>query len=68
MPDSRVSLGTVVLSLVAAVVVAALVYVFWPNEERIIRARLIDIASILTVPANEAVYAILKPHRFGSVH
>jgi hypothetical protein len=54
MANSRVSLGTVVLSLVTAVVVAALVYVFWPNQERIIRARLIDIASILTVPANEA--------------
>jgi len=54
MAESRVSLGTVILSLVAAVVVAALVYVFWPNEERIIRARLMDIASILTVPANEA--------------
>jgi hypothetical protein len=52
MANSRVSLGTVVLSLVTAVVVAALVYVFWPNEERIIRARLMDIASILTVPAH----------------
>jgi hypothetical protein len=49
-----VSLGTVVVLIVAAVVVAALVYVFWPNEQRIIRARLADVASILTVPANEA--------------
>jgi hypothetical protein len=52
--DTQFSWGTAIVSLVSLVLIAALVFVFWPNEERIIRARLMDIASILTVPANEA--------------
>ena len=46
--------GTIVLVLVLAVLAAAIGYVLWPNEQRIIRARLADVASILTVPAHEA--------------
>ncbi len=45
--------GTVLLTLVAAVIAAALWYVLWPNEERIVRGRLNDIAAIISVPANE---------------
>jgi hypothetical protein len=52
--DTNFSRGTAVVSVVSLVVISALVYVLWPNEERIIRARLTDIASILTVPPNEA--------------
>jgi hypothetical protein len=46
--------GTIVLAGVLIVLVAAIGYVLWPNEPRIIRARLADVASILTVPAHEA--------------
>ena len=45
--------GTVVASFVAVVMAAALYYAYWPNEERIIRGRLNDIASIVTVPRAE---------------
>src|SRR5262245_4345812 len=46
--------GTVIASCVAVIMAAALYYAFWPSEERVIRARLVDVATILTVPANEA--------------
>jgi len=46
--------GTVVLSFIAFVLAAALWFVFWPNEERVVRGRLGDIAKILTVPVNES--------------
>lgn len=49
--------GTVVASFVAVIMAAALYYAFWPSEERVIRARLVDIATILTVPANESSIA-----------
>jgi len=45
--------GTVVFILVSGVISAALFYVLWPNEERIVRGRLGDVASIVSVPANE---------------
>ena|SRR5438045_5068183 len=47
------SYGTVFVSFVILVLVAAVAYVFWPNEERVVRGRLNDIAAIMTVPANE---------------
>lgn len=46
--------GTIVLTAIGAVVAAALWYAFWPNEERLVRGRLADIAAIASVPANEA--------------
>ena len=52
--DTQFSWGTAILLLVSLVFVSALVYAFWPNQERIIRGRLSDIASILSVPAHEA--------------
>jgi hypothetical protein len=39
--------------VVAVVIVSALLFVFWPNEERVVRGRLTDIAAIITVPPHE---------------
>jgi hypothetical protein len=51
--DTKRPWGTVFVSLVFLVFVSALIYAFWPNEDRIVRSRLSDVASILSVPAGE---------------
>jgi len=53
------SRGTAFFAFVVLVIVAAVGYVLWPNEERIVRGRLNDIAAIITVPANETDIARL---------
>lgn len=49
--------GTVVVSFIAAVLGAALFFAFWPNEERVIRGRLDDVAAILSMQAGESELA-----------
>ena len=52
--DAKRRWGTVFVALVFLVFAAALIYAFWPNEDRVVRGRLNDIASILSIPAGEA--------------
>lgn len=52
--------GTVVLAFVIAVMAGALGFVLWPNEERVIRGRLSDVASIISVPAGETDLARME--------
>lgn len=52
--------GTAVLLLVAGVLLAAVGYAVWPNEERVIRGRLSDVASILSIPAGETELARIE--------
>ena len=51
--------GTAFFVFVVLVIVAAVAFALWPNEERIVRGRLTDIAAIMTVPANESDIARL---------
>ena len=52
--DTKRPWGSVFVALVFLVFVSALIYVFWPNDERVVRGRLNDIASILSVPAERS--------------
>lgn len=58
--DTKRPWGSVFVALVFLVFVSALIYAFWPNDERVVRGRLNDIASILSVPASEADLARIE--------
>ena len=58
--DTKFSGGTAVVAFVSLVLISALLFLFWPNQERVIRGRLNDVASILSVPAGETDLARIE--------